>query len=197
MDERTKDIADADNVLLGVTIYDSDGFPVLSQATGEELLAEDLIGTPKEVLVIPARHAWPLYVEYGIHAYICKADRAFQRVTHVAFYEQNQIQHLVPLILEQHDRVVFEQGRNTGRLGQLVNQALEKSVLPDWPYPWSIHKVLLLSAPDAVETVKLERPIINDLTSNGGPRIAFARNQRYVSLEALRKAKKTSQLEEP
>src|SRR5262249_32453289 len=53
------------------------------------LIAENLIGSSKDVLVIPARHAWPLYNE--THAYICKAGRAFQPVKYIAFYAGNQI----------------------------------------------------------------------------------------------------------
>jgi hypothetical protein len=54
--------------------------------------------------------------------------------------------------------------------------------------------VLLLSAPDAPQTVKLDGPIENDTESQTGQRIAFTQNQRYVKLDAIRKAKKTSEL---
>lgn len=91
---------------------------------------------------------------------------------------------------------LFERGKNPGRLGELVNQAMDKSERAYWPYNWSVHKVFLLSAPDAAETVKLDQPIINDITSSSGQRTAFTQNQRYVSLEGLRKAKRTSELEE-
>jgi hypothetical protein len=159
------------------------------------LLAEGLFGSSKDVLVIPARRAWPLYNE--LHAYICQAGRAFQPVKYIAFYAGNQIYPLVPLIQGQpHDEVVFERGKNPGRLGELVNQAMDKSERAYWPYKWSVHKVFLLSAPDASETAKLEQPVINDMTSGSGQRTAFTQNQRYVSLEALRKAKKTSELQE-
>jgi hypothetical protein len=159
------------------------------------LLAEGLVGSSKDVLVIPARQAWPVYNE--LHAYICQAGRAFQPVKYIAFYAANQIYPLVPMILgPPHDQVIFERGKNPGRLGEFVDQALDKSERANWPYRWSVNKVFLLSPPDAVETVKLDQPIINDLTSRGGQRTAFTQNQRYVSLEALRKAKKTSELEE-
>jgi hypothetical protein len=159
------------------------------------LPAEGLVGSSKDVLVIPARHAWPLYNE--LHAYICQAGRAFQPVKYIAFYTGNQIYPQVPLIEGQpHDEVVFERGKNSGRLGDLVNQAIDKSERAYWPYKWSVHKVFLLSAPDAIETLKLDQPIINDITSSSGQRTAFTQNQRYVSSETLRKAKKTSELEE-
>ena len=68
--------------------------------------------------------------------------------------------------------------------------------VPYWPYRMTVNKVFLLSASDAPETVKLEQPILNDITSSGGQRIAFTQNQRYVSLDALLRAKKTSELKD-
>jgi hypothetical protein len=156
------------------------------------LLAEKLLGPSREVLVIAARHAWPLY--NVVPAYICKRGRAFQQVQYVAFYADNRIYPLVPRILERHDQVVFEPGKNKGRLGEIVNQAIEKSGQTNWPYKFSIHKVFVLSAPDAPETEKLQKPIVNDIFSSSGQKIAFTQNQRYVSLDALKKAEKTSDL---
>ena len=41
------------------------------------LMTEKLIGGAVDVVVVPARHAWPEYEKYS--AYICQADRSFQR----------------------------------------------------------------------------------------------------------------------
>lgn len=158
------------------------------------LLAEELVGSAKEVVVVPARHAWSLYKEF--HAYVCQPGRAFQPVKYIAFYARNQIYELVPHILETHDQVVFERGKYSGRLGALVDQLVDRSDGRLDPFKGSVHKVALLSAPDAQETVRLERPILNDLTSQSGQRTAFTQNQRYVSLEALRNAKTTADLGE-
>ena len=157
------------------------------------LLAEDLVGSSKEVLVVPARLAWPLYNEEGIHAHICQPGKAFQPVKYIAFYSDNKIYPLVPLILEQHDQVIFERRKNPGRLGEIVNQALDMGERAPWKF--GVSKVFVLPAPDAPETVKLKQPIVNDITS-GGQRTAFTQNRRYVSLDALRKAKKTSELKD-
>jgi hypothetical protein len=97
--------------------------------------------------------------------------------------------------------VIVEPGKYQGRLGQVVNEMLERYEHGTLPAGWDLvpgrHlKVFLLSAPDAPETIKLTEPIFNDLTSDSGQRIAFTQNRRYVSLEALRKAKKTSELGE-
>ena len=42
------------------------------------LMAENLVGGANDVVVVPARHAWPEYEKY--HAYVCQPDRPFQPV---------------------------------------------------------------------------------------------------------------------
>lgn len=164
------------------------------------LIAEGLIGSSKEVLVIPARQAWEFYKQH--HVYSCPSGRAFQPVKYIAFYTGNEIRPLVPKILEEPpDPVIMERGKYHGRLGEVVNEILDRHENGTLPAGWDLGpgrhlKVFVLSAPDAAETIKLADPIINDLTSSNGQRIAFTQNRRYVSLEALRKAKKTSELGE-
>jgi hypothetical protein len=164
------------------------------------LIAEGLIGSSKEVLVIPARQAWEFYKQH--HVYSCPSGRAFQPVKYIAFYSGNEIRPLVPKILDEpSDPVIVERGKYQGRLGEVVNEMLDRYEKGTLPAGWDLGpgrhlKVFLLSAPDATETIKLTQPIINDLTSSNGQRIAFTQNRRYVSLEALRKAKKTSELGE-
>jgi hypothetical protein len=51
-----------------------------------------------------------------------------------------------------------------------------------------------LSGPDDPATLKLAGPIRNDLESDSGRSIAFTQGQRYVSLERLKTAARTSQL---
>src|SRR5579864_2369185 len=53
------------------------------------LIAEGLIGSSKEVLVIPARQAWEFYKQH--HVYSCPSGRAFQPVKYIAFYTGNEI----------------------------------------------------------------------------------------------------------
>jgi hypothetical protein len=164
------------------------------------LLAEGLIGSSKEVLVIPARQAWEFYKQH--HVYSCPSGRAFQPVKYIAFYTGNEIRPLIPKILDERpDPVVVERGKYHGRLGEVVNEMLDRYEKGTLPTGWDLRpgrhlKVFLLSAPEAAETIKLAQPIINDLTSSNGQRIAFTQNRRYVSLEALQKAKKTSELGE-
>ena len=155
------------------------------------LIAENLVGSSKEVLVVTARGAWPLYQE--VSAYIYKEGVTYQPIKYIAFYSSNTIHPLVPLILEQHDHVVFERGKNSGRLGTLVDQVLDTKQ-SFFHNRMSIHKVFLLSAPDDPQTVKLAQPVENDLTSSNGQRVAFTQRYRYVSLADLKKATKTSGL---
>lgn len=164
------------------------------------LIDEGLIGSSKEVLVIPARQAWDFYNQH--HVYSCPSGRAFQTVKYIAFYTGNEIRPLVPKILDEPpDPVIVERGKYDGRLGDVVNAMPERYEMGTLPPGWDLGpgrhlKVFLLSAPDDAETIKLPQPITNDLTATNGQRIAFTQNRRYVSLEALRKARKTSELEE-
>lgn len=149
---------------------------------------ENLIGTAKDTLVIPAKHAWPEYKEFN--AYVCQANRSFKRVEYLAFYHGNKIHALVPKILDSSECVEMRKGLHTGKVGELVNYLLENNLREEG----ETYKILFLSPPDAPETVRLDKPIINDLVSASGVTTAFTQNQRYVELNALKKARKTSDL---
>lgn len=152
------------------------------------LAEEKLVGSQKDVLVVPARNAWPEYLEY--QAYACQPNRPFQPVWRLSFYESGQIQPLVPTILKVHESVVFEKGRHRGTLGDLVARLLAGTTRQEG----MSYKVLLLSHPKDSKTVRLEGPIMNDLVSESGRTVAFTQSQRYVSLDRLLKAKATSEL---
>ncbi|MBU0719549.1 MAG: hypothetical protein KJ749_15000 [Planctomycetes bacterium] len=152
------------------------------------LIAEKLIGNANDVVVVAARHAWPEYAKY--HAYVCQADRSFQAVTRMAFYSHGQIHPLVPKIVESHDHVDFVRGRHDGKVGALIKTMLREGVRKEE----TAYKVVLLSPPDSPDTLALDSPIPNDLTSENGRTTAFTQNQRYVSSDRLKKAKATSDL---
>jgi len=154
----------------------------------EMFVAENLVASEYDVVVVPARFAWPEYEEH--HAYVCQADRAFQQVSRIAFYAHGCIQPLVPLILESHDHVEFTECKHKGRLGELVSANLKAKKRTEG----TAYKVLLLSAPDSPDTMKLDRPIPNDLVAKSGRPTAFTQNQRYVSSGRLRTATTTSDL---
>jgi hypothetical protein len=154
------------------------------------LAEEELLGLANDVLVVPARSAWPRYK--SDHAYICQANRPFQTVKWMAFYAEGKIQPLVPRILHTWNKVYFKRGLNPDWLGQLVERQLDEKVRIEEFV--AEQKVLQLTGPDHPDTVKLETAIINDLLSESGRPVAFTQNQRYVSLDRLKKAKTTSQL---
>ena len=57
-------------------------------------------------------------------------------------------------------------------------------------------KVMFLSGPSDDETVKLEKPIVNDQKDKNGNPTPFTFGQpRYVTLKSLEKASRTSELE--
>lgn len=98
---------------------------------------------------------------------------------------------LVPKILATHDEVEMVTNHYKGELGKLVNKLLNDELRPEG----GLFKVLLLSAPDAPETLKLPQPIPNDKLSKSGKTTAFTMGQRYVASERLRQAKTTSDLD--
>ena len=154
------------------------------------LTREHLVASVNDVVVVPARHAWPEYQRH--HAYICQPDRPFRPVTRIAFYTLGQVYPLVPRILETHDRVEFVRDEHKGQLGKLVNALLDD---PGSKKAEGVsYKVMLLSAPDSAETLELEQPVYNDLKTETGRTTAFTQNQRYVSAKRLKEAKMTSQL---
>ena len=152
------------------------------------LAEEELISAANDVVVVPARDAWPEYREF--HAYVCQPKRPFQGVRRMAFYTGGAIQTLVPTILETLDEVLFEPEAHKGALGALVDRMLSVGVRETG----QLYKVVMLSPPDDTRTLKLERKIENDLKADSGRPTAFTQNQRYVAEEKLRKARTTSEL---
>jgi hypothetical protein len=63
------------------------------QALFEE---DNLLGDPRQVVVVPARDAYPEYLEYG--AYVCQPRRSFKPVERMAFYCRGQIEREIPFI---------------------------------------------------------------------------------------------------
>ncbi len=151
------------------------------------LLDEGLIAGESDVVIVAARKAWPEY--HDIHAYVCQVNRSFQHVSRIGFYSKGQIYPLIPRILEPHDDVEIKRG-GTGPLGKLVTRLIEDGRVAEGEF----RKIMLLSAPDSPDTLQLPGPIPNDLRSKSGTPWAFTLNQRYVSTEALLKAKTTSDL---
>jgi hypothetical protein len=150
--------------------------------------AEGLLASEFDVVVVAARHAWPEYNQ--IAAYVCQPERSFKQVSRIAFYSKGQVYPLVPKILEAHERVTMVKGQYEGQLGALVDRLIREQRREEGGQ----FKVVILSAPDSPETIRLPAPIPNDLTSKAGKPTAFTMGQRYVSSEKLLSAKATSHL---
>jgi hypothetical protein len=152
------------------------------------LVAEGLVASATDVVVVAARNAWPEYQQ--ISAYVCQPNRPFQQVSRIAFYSKGQIYPLVPKILDSRNEVVIKKGVHDGLLGVLVDRLIdEKRRTEDETF-----KVLLLSAPDSPDTLKLPQPILNNSKSKTGKPTAFTMSQRYVASASLLTAKYTSDL---
>lgn len=152
------------------------------------LMAEELVGSDTDVVVVAARSAWPEYNE--IHAYVCQPNRPFQQVSRVAFYSKGQVYPLVPKILSSYQDIEMKNGVYEGELGKLVARILDEKRRTEG----ESFKVLLLSSPDSPDTLKLSAPILNDAKSKTGKPTAFTMSQRYVSSTSLLTAKQTSEL---
>jgi len=154
------------------------------------LLEEDLLSFEKDTVVVAARQAWAEYNQ--LHAYVCQPGRRFQPVKYVGFYADGKIQRVVPLIVAERDHVRMERGLHKDAFGPIVERLLDLGLRE----PFAEHKVLLLSAPDDPQTVRLDAAIVNDLRSTAGRVTAYTQGQRYVRLDDLRRAKRTSDLVE-
>lgn len=152
---------------------------------------EKLIGAAKDVVVVPARNAWPEYQRF--HAYVCQPRRSFQHTDRLAFYSYGHIHPVVPAILEVHEEVVFEPGCAKGALGALIDDML-RDPKGTHKEAGQRYKVMLLTPPDDSRTLRLDKPIVNDLKSKTGSTTAFTMKQKYVSLDRLKAAKTTSDL---
>lgn len=160
------------------------------------LYEDDGLLQTDDTVVVAARRAWPEYHEH--HAYICQAGRFFRPdVTRLGFYTDRAIQALVPKIIKRHGQVLFtvesaEVLRSSGkaRLAEIIEGALAANERT----PGEHYDVFELSGVDHEDTVRLNQPIRNDLISSSGGTVAWTQNQRYVRLDALRRAKVTSDL---
>jgi hypothetical protein len=155
------------------------------------LSAEGVLASENDVVVVAARFAWPEYNQ--VHAYVCLPNRSFQQVSRVVFYSKGKIHPLVPRILERHDDVVMLSGQYSGILGVLVERLIKEQRRDEGER----YKVLMLSAPDSPDTLRLTGPVSNDLTSKAGKPTAFTQGQRYIASERLLMAKTTSDLARP
>ena len=143
-----------------------------------------------KVVVVPAGFALDEYLKYS--AYICQPNRRFQPCVRMAFYTKNKIDRRIPKILEQIEAISRDEIETRmdlsdierARLRALLNK-MDSTRSEEWSK--SKLKVVFLTPPDSPDTLVLANDIENNFTSNTHKRVAFARNQRYVSLSSLEK----------
>lgn len=153
------------------------------------LTEEGLLANANDIVVVAARNAWPEYNEF--HAYVCQPNRSFQQVSRIGFYSKGVIYPLVPMIVKSFEEVEMQRDASKDELGMLMNRLLDEGLRQEGKK----YKVIVLSAPDSPDTLKLPQPIPNDKRSKTGKPTAFTMGQRYVSSEALLAAKTTSDLD--
>jgi len=150
----------------------------------------------KQVLVVAARLALPMYTTVG--AYTCQPNRSFRPSSHMAFYAGGRIHRCIPAIQGSVDAVTLSEEHVRGRteLAEDIRERLLALVgrlrQEGYPVSGNLEKVVLLSSPEAPETIHLAHDIRNDRVSQSGKAIAFVQGQRYVPLAAILAAPETT-----
>ena len=166
------------------------------------LQQDGLLGsTEPRVMVLGARFAWPMYNKLSV--YRCSTNKPMQSLResdHMAFYAAGKIQPLVPRIksviesidMSQQEEIEFLEGSQKRLVEELQKKIDHHELSHEFGQAF---KVMFLSEPGDDETVKLKSPIINDKKDKNGKTTPFTFGQpRYVTLESLEKASKTSEL---
>lgn len=139
-------------------------------------------------LVLTGQHDLAHYQEHC--AIVLESDAQVPGgVTHVAFYNRG-IQTEIPAIVDNHPNRLFSsetsrQLRKTGKPGDAtVAELIDDAIQSAASTVGSNYQILVLSPPDAPETIVLDEPIRNTKTSKGRP-IAWTVGARVIPVRAL------------
>jgi hypothetical protein len=144
-------------------------------------------GSPREnwspkagsVLIMPVGQTLPLVLSSRIH--LCQNRRSFGRACEwLAFYFEGRIAHAALIEGVPVDDVI------PGSDPELRSLVGPGSAHPNPLEPRTMFRL------GPIEDVG---PILNDSVSEGGRRIAYCRGQRYTTIEQLRSASRTSELD--
>lgn len=148
-----------------------------------------------DALIVTGQHDLARYQSSS--AIVLDSDQQLpDNVTHIAFYNRS-IQPVVPAILDDHPNRLFsastcEQLRATGRsTNAVVADVISTAIRTDSTMVGSSHRVLVLSDPDAPETITLPEPIKNTKQNRGRP-VAWTVGTRIVPVRALATAPATT-----
>ena len=155
------------------------------------------------VMVIGARFGWPMYKRLGV--YRCSASkpmRSLENYDYIAFYTNKAIQPRVAKIKSTIEIDITHQDEidslSCSQERKLANELKAKVDCYNMTHEFDTqYKIMFLSEFDDEEagTVKLEREIINDKEDKNGNLSPFTYGQpRYVTLDSLKKARRTSEL---
>lgn len=154
-------------------------------------MADGLVGSQEDTVVVPARSAYPMYLDSD--AYVCQQGRAFPpHIKRVAFYADGAIQPQVALITHRQDNVLFtlDEARRLAtsndkvkmHLSNVIAGRLEKHEIAEGDQ----QQVFLLSDPtDTQLTFCLAQPIPNNKVDYNGKTTAWVMKQRYVRATVL------------
>lgn len=154
---------------------------------------------PRNVVLVPAAHAWELYSTFSQHAYVFQAGRSIKVVDRLAFYADQEVKATIPKILHRFDAVDWNNA-NAARLAKSsddMDQRLAKVIKATKarrPGVWdaSVYAVFILSGPKDPETTVLPSAISHSRRGRGS---AFAQGHRYHSLSELLSARDTADLD--
>ena len=168
------------------------------------MLREDgLLSSAKpKVVVVAASSAWAMYE--AIPAYRCLPSLRFRdpdQFDRMAFYVSGEIRPIVPKIkavIESIDLTRQEEVTSLGSPEKELAEELLKNLDYSGRHDWfdGNHTVMFLSKPGEDETVDLGEPIANDKIGKHGKTVPFTYGKpRYVTLDSLKKAHTTTELE--
>ena len=164
------------------------------------LQQEGVITIPSgnRVMVVSAGKAWPGYDKQGIYGDIRKPN--WKPSAHLAFYTGMEIKAIVPRIKSTASPINIRSQEEIKNLDDYQKQTIEKLLAArggneDFNHPL---RMLFLSEPKDCETLRLTGgAIINDKTSDKTEKPVpwMYGGVRYVTLDSLKNASKTSELE--
>lgn len=151
-----------------------------------------------DTVIVAARHAWPEYLHRGVYA--CQANRSFKTgLKYFGFYAEAAIQPLIAS-LRRHVVAVPLNAEESARLRKIgdaeVADVIDALIADGTRLSDTLYDVILLSAPDSPDTVRLAEPILADTKTASGRNWGWTLGQRYTSLRALTSGvTRTSQLD--
>ena len=155
-----------------------------------------------KVVVIAANQGWPMYQKLGIYrCSVSKPMHSLKATEYLGFYAEGKIQPLVPRFIDEVKKLDLQRDEEIKvltdpALKERVERLREKvSELQQWHEFRDHFRIMFLSGPEDAETVKLGNPVVNDGKYKNGKTAPFVQATRYVTLESLQAATKTSELE--